>query len=343
MNCFLAENVLSLEALTRCLGWVLLSEWDYLSLLLAVWFGWLGGGMTVVGWVGAGWLWSWLTDGMTVCWLCSEVSEGCLRPCVVGSMSECVVMCVVGWVGAGWLWSWLTDGMTVCWLCSEVSEAVCGWVHEWMCGYVCGGMSGSWLTVVLTDWWDDCVLTVQWVSEGCLRPCVVGSMSECVYVCGGMSGSWPTVVLTDWWDDCVLTVQWGVWGVSEAVCGWVHEWMCSYVCVGMSGSWLTVVLTDWWDDCVLTVQWGVWGRVWLGPWVNVWLCVWWDEWELADCGLDWLMGWLCVDCAVGCLRPCVVGSMSECVVGCGRVSGGCLFGWVSVWLSVCMGGGEWGV
>ena len=422
--------------------------------------------MCVVGWVGAGWLWSWLTDGMTVCWLCSEVSEGCLRPCVVGSMSECV--CVCGGMSGSWLTVVLTDWwddcvLTVQWGVWGVSEAVCGWVHEWMCGYVCVGMSGSWLTVVLTDWWDDCVLTVQWVSEGCLRPCVVGSMSECVVMCvlgwvgagwlwswltdgmtvcwlcsevsegclrpcvvGSMSecvvmcvvgwvgagwlwswltdgmtvcwlcseclrGVWGRVWLGPWvnvwlcvcWDewelaDCGLDWLMGwlcvdcavsVWGVSEAVCGWVHEWMCGYVCGGMSGSWLIVVLTDWWDDCVLTVQWvsegclrpcvvgsmsecvvmcvlgwvgagwlwswltdgmtvcwlcseclrGVWGCVWLGPWVNVWLCVWWDEWELADCGLDWLMGWLCVDCAVS------VWGVSEAVCG-----------WVHEWMCLCV-------
>ena len=350
MNCFLAENVLSLEALTRCLGWVLLSEWDYLSLLLAVWFGWLGGGMTVVGWVGAGWLWSWLTDGMTVCWLCSEVSEGCLRPCVVGSMSECVVMCVVGWVGAGWLWSWLTDGMTVCWLCNECLRGV--WGRVWL---------GPWVNVWLCVWWDewelaDCGLDwlMGWLCVDCAMRCLRGVWGR-VWL-----GPWVNVWLCVWWDewelaDCGLDWLMGwlcvdcavsVWGVSEAVYGWVHEWMCGYVCGGMSGSWLTVVLTDWWDDCVLTVQWVSEGC--LRPCVVgsmsecVVMCV--VGWVGAGWLWSWLTDgmtvcWLCSEVSEGCLRPCVVGSMSECVVGCGRVSGGCLFGWVSV----CMGGGEWGV
>ena len=323
-------------------------------------------GMSVVEWMG-------LFESVVGCVIWMTVvtwAVRCLRPCVVGSMSECVVMCVVGWVGAGWLWSWLTDGMTVCWLTSEclrgvwgrvwlgpwvnvwlcvwwdeweladcgldwlmgwlcvdwpvsvwgVSEAVCGWVHEWMCGYVCGGMSGSWLIVVLTDWWDDCVLTDQWVSEGCLRPCVVGSMSECVYVCGG---SWLTVVLTDWWDDCVLTVQWGVWGVSEAVCGWVHEWMCLCVWWELADCGLDWLMGWLCVDCAVRCPRGVWGSVWLGPWVSDvcgGMCGWTDGMTVC---------WLCSEVSEGCLRQCVVGSMSECVVGCGRVSGGCLFGSVS--------------
>ena len=147
--------------------------------------------MCVVGWVGAGWLWFWLTDGMTVCWLCSEVSEGCLRPCVVGSMSECVVMCVVGWVGAGWLWSWLTDGMTVCWLCSEVSEGclrpcvvgsmsecvvmcVVGWVGAgWLIGWLCVDCAvkcprGVWGRVWLGPWVNVWLDVVGWVGAVCL-------------------------------------------------------------------------------------------------------------------------------------------------------------------------------
>ena len=284
-------------------------------------------GMSVVEWMG-------LLESVVGCVIWMTVvtwAVRCLRPCVVESMSECVYVC--GGMSGGWLTVVLTDWwdhcvLTVQWGVWGVSEVVRGWVHEWMCGYVCVGMSGGWLIVVLTDWWDDCVLTVQWVSEGCLRPCVVGSMSECVYVCGGMSGGWLIVVFTDWWDDCVLTVQWVSEGcLRPCVVGSMSE--CVVMCVlGWVGAgWLWSWLTDGMTVCWLCSEGlrGVWGRVWLGPWVNVWLCVGWDEWELADCGLDWLMGWLCVDCAVRCLRGVW-----------GRVW---LGPWVNVWL--CVWWDEW--
>ena len=134
---------LRLEAMTRCLGWVLRMRW--LSQCVV---GSVNGCvvMCVVGWVGDGWLCSWLSDGMTVCWLCSEMSEGCLRPVVVGSMNECVVMCVVGWVGlAACVLHWVVEWL--CWLCSEMSEGclrpcVHGWVHEWVCIWVWWGEWG---------------------------------------------------------------------------------------------------------------------------------------------------------------------------------------------------------
>ena len=97
-------------------------------------------GMSVVEWMG-------LLESVVGCVIWMTVvtwAVRCLRPCVVGSMSECVFMCVVGWVGAGWLWSWLTDGMTVCWLCSECLRGV--WGRVWL---------GPWVNVWLCVWWDE--------------------------------------------------------------------------------------------------------------------------------------------------------------------------------------------
>ena len=211
------------------------------------------------------------------------------------------VICVVTWSCPGnrcevgkFLWSTqvTSDELFSGWECSLIRspDKVLGMsVVEWM------GLLESVVGCVI---W---MTVVTWAVR-CLRPCVVGSMSECVYVCGGMSGGWLIVVLTDWWDD---------------------------LCV----------------DCAVRCLRGVWGRVWLGPWVNVWWCVWWDEWELADCGLHWLMGSLCVDCAVRCPRG-VWGSVwlgpwvNVWLDVVGWVGAVCLGQWVGVWLSV---GGEWGV
>ena len=154
---------LRLEAMTRCLGWVLLTEWDYLSVVgCVVW-------MTVVTERWGGWVSVWLGLWMGV-WLCVWWAEwemaGCVLDWVMGWLCvDCAVRCLRGVWGQLWLGPWMSV-----WLCV--------WWGEW-----------GWLPVFFTEWWNDCVDC----AVRCLRGvwghvCMVGSMSECVFGCGGVSG-----------------------------------------------------------------------------------------------------------------------------------------------------------